>query len=64
MPRRESGNNTHVGRGGAANVFKPSAADLETAKKDGRGGAGNMGVSTKGLGNVTWRGDVISRLTF
>merc|ERR1712000_515580 len=34
MPRRESGNNTHVGRGGAANVFKPSAADLETAKKD------------------------------
>lgn len=33
-PRRESGNNTHVGRGGAANVFKPSAADIENAKKD------------------------------
>ncbi|PVH76908.1 hypothetical protein DL98DRAFT_279818 [Cadophora sp. DSE1049] len=33
-PRRESGNTTHVGRGGAANVFKPSAADMENAKKD------------------------------
>ena len=33
-PRRESGNNTQVGRGGAANVFKPSAADIENAKKD------------------------------
>lgn len=34
-PRRESASNTHVGRGGAANIFKPSAAELEGAKKDG-----------------------------
>lgn len=33
-PRRESGNNTHVGRGGAANVFKPSAEDVAKAKAD------------------------------
>ncbi|CZT49974.1 uncharacterized protein RSE6_10883 [Rhynchosporium secalis] len=33
-PRRESASNTHIGRGGAANIFKPSAADLEKAKKE------------------------------
>jgi hypothetical protein len=33
-PRRESGNNTHVGRGGAANVFRPSAEDVARAKAD------------------------------
>jgi hypothetical protein len=33
-PRRESTNSTHVGRGGAANVFRPSAAEIEAAKKD------------------------------
>ncbi|KAL2072853.1 hypothetical protein VTL71DRAFT_12196 [Oculimacula yallundae] len=33
-PRRESASNTQIGRGGAGNVFKPSAADLESAKKD------------------------------
>ncbi|KAI9053219.1 hypothetical protein LZ554_002186 [Drepanopeziza brunnea f. sp. 'monogermtubi'] len=35
QPRRESGNTTHVGRGGAANVFKPSPAELEKMRKDG-----------------------------
>jgi len=34
QPRRESTSNTHVGRGGAANVFKPSAEDVEKAKQD------------------------------
>lgn len=35
-PRRESMNSTHVGRGGAANVFKPSQAEIEAAKRDNR----------------------------
>lgn len=34
-PRRESGNTTHVGRGGAANVFKPAAEDVAKAGQDG-----------------------------
>jgi len=33
-PRRESTSSAHVGRGGAANVFKPSQAEVEAAKKD------------------------------
>jgi hypothetical protein len=33
-PRRESTNSTHVGRGGAANVFKPSEKEIEVAKRD------------------------------
>jgi hypothetical protein len=33
-PRRESTSSTHVGRGGAANVFKPTAEEIEKAKKD------------------------------
>jgi len=33
-PRRESTNSTHVGRGGAANVFRPSAEEIANAKKD------------------------------
>lgn len=33
-PRRESANSTHVGRGGAANVFKPSDKEIEVAKRD------------------------------
>jgi hypothetical protein len=33
-PRRESTSSTHVGRGGAANVFKPSAEEIEKAKRD------------------------------
>ncbi|PMD39430.1 hypothetical protein L207DRAFT_583305 [Hyaloscypha variabilis F] len=35
-PRRESMNSTHVGRGGAANVFKPSAEEIEAAKRANR----------------------------
>lgn len=34
QPRRESTSSTHVGRGGAANVFKPTAEDIEKAKRD------------------------------
>lgn len=34
-PRRESTNSAHVGRGGAANVFRPSQVEIEAAKKDG-----------------------------
>ena len=33
-PRRESTSSTHVGRGGAANIFKPTAEEIEKAKKD------------------------------
>ena len=33
-PRRESTSNQHVGRGGAANVFKPSTEEIEQAKRD------------------------------
>jgi len=33
-PRRESTNSTHVGRGGAANVFRPSAEEIAKAKED------------------------------
>jgi hypothetical protein len=33
-PRRESTSSTHVGRGGAANVFKPSQAEVDAAKRD------------------------------
>jgi hypothetical protein len=33
-PRKESFNTAHVGRGGAANVFRPSQAEIEAAKKD------------------------------
>jgi len=33
-PRRESTNSAHVGRGGAANIFRPSQAEIEAAKKD------------------------------
>jgi hypothetical protein len=29
-------NSTHVGRGGAANVFKPSAEEIEVAKRANR----------------------------
>jgi len=31
-PRRESTSDVHVGRGGVANVFKPSQAEIEAAK--------------------------------
>lgn len=31
-PRRESTNSTHVGRGGAANVFRPSPEEVAIAK--------------------------------
>ena len=34
QPRRESGSSTHVGRGGAANVFRPSQVEVETARRD------------------------------
>ncbi|KAG9235097.1 hypothetical protein BJ875DRAFT_282776 [Amylocarpus encephaloides] len=34
VTRRESGSQTHVGRGGAANIFKPSAEEISKAKKD------------------------------
>jgi len=33
-PRRESTHSTHVGRGGAANVFRPSQAEVEAAKRE------------------------------
>lgn len=33
-PRRESTSSAHVGRGGAANIFKPTAEEIEKAKKD------------------------------
>jgi hypothetical protein len=33
-PRRESTNSTHVGRGGAANVFRPSVEEVTKAKED------------------------------
>lgn len=33
-PRKESINSAHVGRGGAANVFRPSQAEMEPAKQD------------------------------
>ncbi|TVY26085.1 hypothetical protein LHYA1_G004284 [Lachnellula hyalina] len=33
-PRRESTSSTHVGRGGAANIFKPSAEEIAKAKTD------------------------------
>lgn len=33
-PRRESASSAHVGRGGAANIFKPSAEELAAAKRD------------------------------
>ncbi|ESZ98254.1 hypothetical protein SBOR_1350 [Sclerotinia borealis F-4128] len=36
-PRRESpSSSSHVGRGGAANVFNPSEADIAAARKDGK----------------------------
>ncbi|APA06619.1 hypothetical protein sscle_02g013890 [Sclerotinia sclerotiorum 1980 UF-70] len=35
-PRRESSSSSHVGRGGAANVFKPSEAEIAAARKDAR----------------------------
>jgi len=33
-PRRPSTSSTHVGRGGAANVFRPSAEEIAKAKND------------------------------
>jgi hypothetical protein len=33
-PRRESTSTTHVGRGGAANVFKPSTEEIEKVKRN------------------------------
>ena len=33
QPRRESTSNTHVGRGGAANVFRPSTEEIEKATR-------------------------------
>jgi hypothetical protein len=36
-PRRESTNSTHVGRGGAANVFRPSEVEIEAAKRENKG---------------------------
>jgi len=33
-PRRISQNQSHVGRGGAANIFKPSAEELAQAKEE------------------------------
>lgn len=33
-PRRESTNTTHVGRGGAANIFRPSADEIAAAKNE------------------------------
>ncbi|KAE9381089.1 hypothetical protein N431DRAFT_424719 [Stipitochalara longipes BDJ] len=33
-PRRESTNSTHVGRGGAANVFRPSQEEREAAERE------------------------------
>ncbi|TVY88100.1 hypothetical protein LAWI1_G005888 [Lachnellula willkommii] len=41
-PRRESTSETHVGRGGAANVFKPSPEEIAKAK----------------TGNAKWEGAV------
>jgi hypothetical protein len=35
-PRRESTHSTHVGRGGAANVFRPSQAEIEAARQGNR----------------------------
>ncbi|KAG9245981.1 hypothetical protein BJ878DRAFT_321021 [Calycina marina] len=34
-PRRPSNNDVHVGRGGAANVFRPSTEDLKAAEGNG-----------------------------
>lgn len=34
-PRRESGNNQHIGRGGGGNVFRPSKEDVEKSKREG-----------------------------
>jgi len=34
LPRRESESDTHVGRGGAANVFRPSEEEILTARRD------------------------------
>jgi hypothetical protein len=34
LPRRESSSSTHVGRGGAANIFRPSQVEIEAAKWD------------------------------
>lgn len=33
-PRRDSRSSSHVGRGGAANVFKPSETEIAAARKD------------------------------
>jgi len=33
-PRRESTSSAHVGRGGVANVFKPTEAEMAAAKRD------------------------------
>ncbi|PBP16524.1 hypothetical protein BUE80_DR012774 [Diplocarpon rosae] len=64
-PRRESGNNTHVGRGGAANVFvfQPSPADLEqrgrSAEEEGErlgGGGGGSGSGGHETGNGNGNG--------
>lgn len=35
-PRRESHSNTHIGRGGAANVFRPSPEEVVKMKADSR----------------------------
>lgn len=58
-PRIETGNDTHVGRGGAANVFRPSAeedpgraaaaADGEAEKKRVLGEKGTTGSRELGL---------------
>lgn len=42
-PRRESTSSTHVGRGGAANIFKPSAEEMAKAKS--------------GNGSAKWEGE-------
>ena len=34
LPRRESESDTHVGRGGAANVFRPSGEEIAAAKRE------------------------------
>ena len=58
-PRRESTHSTHVGRGGAANVFRPSQDEIEAAKRENRAwesavadergeGSGEKGLADRG----------------
>ncbi len=68
-PRRESTSSAHVGRGGAANVFHPTQADIDAAKRDNAKWESAIAdekadkPSTKGLADKgkEWLGGLISR---